>query len=410
MKHIFPNEQIKKVMAPVTTKERDYLEQDAPLRGQNYVCLSFLSPEDAIASKDAFAAGKFSDRLSEEFSQFLTALEDIVSTANVSAVAADVSAGAAYKEVSAVAADISAGAADEEVSAGAADDISAGADEEVSAGAADDVSADAADVSAGAADVSAGAAEDVSAGAADVPTGAANVSACAADASAGADDKDVPAGAADASAGAADEVSAGAAADEVSAGADEKVSASMRGRLAALRERYAYMLSGESMRREYDAFMAANASAIAKEYSEKSDGVACVRGIKVRGCYDTMSEARHRCETLKRADPNFSVYVAEVGCWCPWSPSPDELAAAAGDQNVAQYSETALNTLMQKYQENAEERDQFYNERKRMLMASSSGPSSVAAASSADGEAATPDHDARREIMAKLEAAGGISV
>jgi hypothetical protein len=207
----------------------------------------------------------------------------------------------------------------------------------------------------------------------------------------------------------------------------------MRGRLAALRERYAYMLSGDSMRREYDAFMSANASAIAKEYSEKSDGAACVRGIKVRGCYDTMSEARHRCEALKRADPNFSVYVAEVGCWCPWSPSPDELAAAAGDQNVAQYSETALNTLMQKYQENAEERDQFYNERKRMLMAGSGSTKDTngAGQSAIEGEDMAPgahradvslealsagltdvvvsvDHEARREIMAKLEAAGEV--
>ena len=36
----------------VYTKETDYLDEDKPIRGQNYVCLSFLSPEDVLANKD----------------------------------------------------------------------------------------------------------------------------------------------------------------------------------------------------------------------------------------------------------------------------------------------------------------------------------------------------------------------
>lgn len=242
-------------MAPVSTSERDYLDQDPPVRGQNYVCLSFLSPEDAISSREAFAMGKFTDRLSEELASLMGAVGDVLRDG----------------------------------------------DEE------------------------------------------------------------------------------------------------LNNRVKALRERYGYMLSGKAMREEYDAFMSANSSAITKEYSEVSDGATCVRGIKVRGCYETMNEARHRCESLKRSDPNFSVYVAEVGCWCPWSPDPDDLADAAGDQNVAQYSETALNTLMQKYQENVEEREQFYNERKRMLMSRDGGePSGLTAEVAAE-------HNDRRDIMAELE-------
>ena len=249
-------------MAPVSTSERDYLEQDSPVRGQNYVCLSFLSPEDAISSRGAYAAGKFLGSLCED----LKALVDSLGEASMAV--ADT-----HPELSS--------------------------------------------------------------------------------------------------------------------------------RVTALRERHPYALDAKALRSEYDAFVSCNSAQITREYSEACDGAACVRGIKVRGCYETMDEARRRCESLKRADPNFSVYVAEVGCWCPWAPDPDELANAAGDSGVAQYSETALNTLMQKYQENVAERDKFYTDRKRALM----GEASAGRGASTSGA----EHEDRRSIMAEIEAEDGWS-
>ena len=40
-------------------KKVDYLEVDEPIPGQNYVCLSFVSPENIMESKDAFKVSKF---------------------------------------------------------------------------------------------------------------------------------------------------------------------------------------------------------------------------------------------------------------------------------------------------------------------------------------------------------------
>ena len=37
----------------------DYLEVDEVIPGQNYVCLSFLSPESLIQNKEAFKCVKF---------------------------------------------------------------------------------------------------------------------------------------------------------------------------------------------------------------------------------------------------------------------------------------------------------------------------------------------------------------
>ena len=39
--------------------KKDYLEVDASIPGQNYVCLSFLSPESLIQNKETFKCAKF---------------------------------------------------------------------------------------------------------------------------------------------------------------------------------------------------------------------------------------------------------------------------------------------------------------------------------------------------------------
>ena len=37
----------------------DYLEVDSPIAGQNYVCMSFISPESLIQNKEGFKCAKF---------------------------------------------------------------------------------------------------------------------------------------------------------------------------------------------------------------------------------------------------------------------------------------------------------------------------------------------------------------
>ena len=37
-----------------SVKEVDYLDEDKPIRGQNFVLLSFLSPEDVLVNKEAY--------------------------------------------------------------------------------------------------------------------------------------------------------------------------------------------------------------------------------------------------------------------------------------------------------------------------------------------------------------------
>ena len=51
------------ISQPVT---EDFLEADDAIRGQNYVCLSFVSPEDVLKNKELFFMQKFLKKLVKE--------------------------------------------------------------------------------------------------------------------------------------------------------------------------------------------------------------------------------------------------------------------------------------------------------------------------------------------------------
>jgi len=82
-----------------------------------------------------------------------------------------------------------------------------------------------------------------------------------------------------------------------------------------------------------------------------------VRGLKVRGVYDTREEADKRAENLQKIDPDFDVFVGEVGKWLPWDPDPNE----AEDQV---YREKQLNDLAKGYKENLEKAKNMQQQRK----------------------------------------------
>jgi len=130
--------------------------------------------------------------------------------------------------------------------------------------------------------------------------------------------------------------------------------------LKGIKERYSYVFDASKMVDEYHFFVNNNNARLDDEYHKMNDFQTSIRGLKVRGVFDTIREAEVRAQVLKKLDDKFNVYVAQVGCWCPWSPNPDDI----GDQ---EYAETHLNTMMKKYKENQDKRDVFYMERKRDL-------------------------------------------
>ena len=219
----------------VPVSQTDYLDEDTPLRGQNYVCISFISPEDVLANKEVYMLGKFASSISSDIDELLT--------------------GIATK---------------------------------------------------------------------------------------------YPAEA---------------------------------GLVSVIRENHSYLFNAESMQEQFRFFKEVHGSDIDVEFNKQNDFQTSVRGIKVRGVFDSMKEATVRAEVLKRQGDKFDIFVAQVGCWCPWSPSPHDIA----DQK---YDETQLNTLMGLRKANMANCDEVFDKRKEEKI--KQAKADVAAATTAADALVTP--------------------
>ena len=122
-----------------------------------------------------------------------------------------------------------------------------------------------------------------------------------------------------------------------------------------------YGLEEDSIVDKYKDYLFNSKVKLDKEFSEQNEFRTSVRGLKVRGIYDTLQEAEMRAKRLQKSDPNFNVFVGQVGFWLPWDPEPQTI-------EKENYLNDELNTLMSKYKENMDEREEIFNTRKRDLI------------------------------------------
>ena len=109
---------------------------------------------------------------------------------------------------------------------------------------------------------------------------------------------------------------------------------------------------------QYKDFTYKHEDSLQKEYDERNEFKTSVRGIKVRGVYQSKQEAEMRAGKLHKTDSNFHVFVGQVGYWLPWNPCADKIE----DETFA---DSQLNDLMTKYKENNVNKDIFYEDQKR---------------------------------------------
>ena len=128
-----------------------------------------------------------------------------------------------------------------------------------------------------------------------------------------------------------------------------------------IKTNHGYIFNSNEMNDQYKFFKSCNSSEIEADFHRENNFMTTMRGIKVRGVFDTIEEAKNRSEFLKRTDDKFNIYIAQVGCWCPWSPDPNDL------QNQ-EYAETQLNTLMKQYKQNMQNKDEIFENRKNELI------------------------------------------
>jgi hypothetical protein len=124
---------------------------------------------------------------------------------------------------------------------------------------------------------------------------------------------------------------------------------------SGMEERFTALLGDGPLIGDFRFFKTQNEERLLREFGEQNGFRTSVRGLKVRGSYESYEEARRRAESLRTTDPNHNVWVAQVGCWLPWDPSPDAVPA--------EYAESQLNTLMHTYMQQKEAADAAFEER-----------------------------------------------
>jgi hypothetical protein len=111
----------------------------------------------------------------------------------------------------------------------------------------------------------------------------------------------------------------------------------------------------ENVKQLYEDWIYSKNEDIEAEFFEINEYRTSMRGLKVRGVYDTYKEASTRAQVLRRKDPSFNVFVGQVGYWLPWDPECE----AVPEQ---EYQENQLNELVKKYKENLNNRDDLYEQ------------------------------------------------
>jgi len=113
----------------------------------------------------------------------------------------------------------------------------------------------------------------------------------------------------------------------------------------------------EEFKNKFEDFRYRDEEKICEVFDKANNFRTSVRGVKVRGVFDTKREADVRAAVLQRQDPLFDVFVGQIGYWCPWDPNPTKITDI-------EYLNTDLNKLVKEYKGNEAKKDQFYQEQK----------------------------------------------
>ena len=109
---------------------------------------------------------------------------------------------------------------------------------------------------------------------------------------------------------------------------------------------------------KYEDFCYKYEDKLQRDYDEQNDFQTSLRGVKIRGVFDTRDAAEARAKSLSATDSSFHVFIGQMGYWLPWDPNADKVESE-------HFQNSQLNDMMEKYQENNVNRDMFYEEQKR---------------------------------------------
>lgn len=109
---------------------------------------------------------------------------------------------------------------------------------------------------------------------------------------------------------------------------------------------------------DYKNFMDKQEDKLNSQFNREHAFQTSVRGLKIRGVYNSQEEAEDKCKKMREYDPNHDIYVGPVGVWIPWDPD-------AYKTGRVEHMEEELNALHSEKIKNEEMAKKQFEERVR---------------------------------------------
>jgi hypothetical protein len=104
----------------------------------------------------------------------------------------------------------------------------------------------------------------------------------------------------------------------------------------------------------FDNFQLTKKKELDVEYNEKNENKCSILGLKVRGSFPSVQEAKSEAARKQKLDPNHNIFICQTGYWVPFSPNIEEIK----DQ---EYACEKLNQLMKEYNSQLEHKNEVWN-------------------------------------------------
>ena len=115
-------------------------------------------------------------------------------------------------------------------------------------------------------------------------------------------------------------------------------------------------LKKDGIEDDWKNFIDKNEDKYSEDFNREHSFQTSVRGLKVRGVFNTQDEAENRCKSLQKKDPNHNIFVGPVGMWIPWDPD-------AYKTGRVEHMEEQLNQLHKEKMESEVKAKQQFDER-----------------------------------------------
>jgi hypothetical protein len=119
--------------------------------------------------------------------------------------------------------------------------------------------------------------------------------------------------------------------------------------------------SETSLIEDYKGYKNIHGSELEEQFSKMVKGMNTVHGVKMRGNFNSLEEAKAAAIDLQKMDPIHNIYVGQIGYWLPWNPNSDEIE----DQK---YMNEQLDDIMKGYRENQQKSKEFFQDRKNEML------------------------------------------